>query len=132
MSSTGSTVPSIRLMGLNGPATAEIQAAALVHDLGRTAISSEIWERPGSLGLADRVWVRLHSYWTERILVWCPVVTPLSRAAGGASRTARRHWIPPQRECAGTRARGTCARGGYRGRGLVSASRRLAVWSHRP
>ena len=70
-----------RLMGMDGPVVAEVHAAALLHDLGRTAVSSEIWERPGPLGPADRERVRLHSYWTERILAHCPVVAPLSQAA---------------------------------------------------
>jgi HD-GYP domain-containing protein (c-di-GMP phosphodiesterase class II)/DNA-binding CsgD family transcriptional regulator len=70
-----------RLMGMDAPLVGEVHAAALLHDLGRTAVSSEIWDRPGPLGPADRERVRLHSYWTERILARCPVVTPLSRTA---------------------------------------------------
>jgi HD-GYP domain-containing protein (c-di-GMP phosphodiesterase class II)/DNA-binding CsgD family transcriptional regulator len=70
-----------RLMGMDGMVVEEIHAAGLLHDLGRTAVSSEIWDRPGPLGLADQERVRLHSYWTERILARCPVVAPLSLAA---------------------------------------------------
>jgi response regulator RpfG family c-di-GMP phosphodiesterase/DNA-binding CsgD family transcriptional regulator len=70
-----------RLMGLDAAHIAEVQAAALLHDLGRTAISSEIWDRPGPLGPADTERVRLHSYWTERILARCPALAGLSPIA---------------------------------------------------
>jgi HD-GYP domain-containing protein (c-di-GMP phosphodiesterase class II)/DNA-binding CsgD family transcriptional regulator len=69
------------LMGLDDEATADIRAAGLLHDLGRTAVSSEIWERTGPLGPADRERVRLHTYWTERILARCPVLARLARDA---------------------------------------------------
>jgi HD-GYP domain-containing protein (c-di-GMP phosphodiesterase class II)/DNA-binding CsgD family transcriptional regulator len=70
-----------RLMGMDERTAGQVRAAGLLHDLGRTAISSEIWNRPGALGPADRERVRLHSYWTERILVRCPAVAPLAPAA---------------------------------------------------
>jgi response regulator RpfG family c-di-GMP phosphodiesterase/DNA-binding CsgD family transcriptional regulator len=70
-----------RLMGMDAAPIAEVRAAALLHDLGRTAVSSEIWDRPGPLGPADRERVRLHSYWTERILARCPALAGLSPAA---------------------------------------------------
>ena len=70
-----------RLMGMSATAINEIHAAALLHDIGRTAVSSEIWNRSGALGPADRERVRLHSYWTERILARCPAVAALSPVA---------------------------------------------------
>src|SRR5207302_9522650 len=70
-----------RLMGMDSPAVVEVHAAALLHDLGRTAVSSEIWDRPGVLGAADRERVRLHSYWTERVLARCPAIARLSPIA---------------------------------------------------
>lgn len=70
-----------RLMGMNEPEVGRVRAAGLLHDLGRTAVSSEIWDRPGPLGPADQERVRLHSYWTERILVRCPAVAHLTPAA---------------------------------------------------
>jgi HD-GYP domain-containing protein (c-di-GMP phosphodiesterase class II) len=42
--------------------------AGLCHDLGRVAVSSATWMRPGPLGSAQREEVRLHPYYTERIL----------------------------------------------------------------
>jgi HD-GYP domain-containing protein (c-di-GMP phosphodiesterase class II)/DNA-binding CsgD family transcriptional regulator len=70
-----------RLMGMGEPLTGQIRTAGLLHDLGRTAVSSEIWNRAGPLGPADQERVRLHSYWTERILVRCPAVAPLAAVA---------------------------------------------------
>jgi HD-GYP domain-containing protein (c-di-GMP phosphodiesterase class II)/DNA-binding CsgD family transcriptional regulator len=72
-----------RLMGLGAAVIAEVRAAALLHDLGRTAVSSEIWNRPGALGQADWERVRLHSYWTERVLARCPALAWLSPVAAG-------------------------------------------------
>ena len=70
-----------RLTGMDDQAAGQIRAAGLLHDLGRTAVSAEIWNRPGPLGPADQERVRLHSYWTERILLRCPAVAPLAPVA---------------------------------------------------
>jgi HD-GYP domain-containing protein (c-di-GMP phosphodiesterase class II) len=70
-----------RLMGMDASTIAEVHTAALLHDVGRTAVSSEIWDRPGPLGPVDRERVRLHSYWTERILARCPAIADLSPVA---------------------------------------------------
>jgi DNA-binding CsgD family transcriptional regulator len=95
-----------RLMGMDEPAVSEIRAAGLLHDLGRTAVSSEIWNRPGPLGPADAERVRLHSYWTERILVRCPAVAHLAPVAAahherldgsGYHRNARSPELDPAR-----------------------------------
>ncbi|WP_141282190.1 HD domain-containing phosphohydrolase, partial [Pseudonocardia hydrocarbonoxydans] len=60
---------------------ATLRAAAHLHDLGRAAVSSEVWDRPGPLGAADRERVRLHAYWTDRILRRCPALAPLADLA---------------------------------------------------
>lgn len=61
---------------------ATVRAAALLHDLGRTAVPSSVWDRPGPLGAADFERVRLHPYWTERILGRCPGLGHLAPIAG--------------------------------------------------
>jgi response regulator RpfG family c-di-GMP phosphodiesterase len=45
-----------------------IRRAGGLHDIGRVGVSATIWEKPGPL--TDREWeqVRLHAYYTERIL----------------------------------------------------------------
>jgi HD-GYP domain-containing protein (c-di-GMP phosphodiesterase class II) len=70
-----------RLLGLDDEQLTTLRAAALVHDIGRAGVSSEIWDRPAPLGSADVERVRLHPYWTERILARCPALTPLAEIA---------------------------------------------------
>ncbi|MBA2337100.1 MAG: HD domain-containing protein [Acidimicrobiia bacterium] len=45
-----------------------IRRAALVHDVGRAAVSPRVWGRPGPLTADEREQVRLHPYHTERVL----------------------------------------------------------------
>ncbi|HZQ04267.1 MAG TPA: HD domain-containing phosphohydrolase [Gaiellaceae bacterium] len=62
---------------------AELRRAALLHDLGRVAVSSGIWDRPGPLGHADWEAVRLHPYHVERFLDRSPTLVALGLVAGG-------------------------------------------------
>lgn len=55
-------------LGLDGTTRARVRRAALVHDLGRVGVSSGIWDRPGPLSTEEWERVRLHPYYTERIL----------------------------------------------------------------
>ena len=71
--------------GLSGMAPAErgpLRAAAVLHDLGRAGVASSVWDRPGPLGAADWERVRLHAYWTGRMLERCPALRPLAGVAG--------------------------------------------------
>jgi HD-GYP domain-containing protein (c-di-GMP phosphodiesterase class II) len=45
-----------------------LHAAALLHDLGRVGISAAYWDKPGPLTDAERERVRMHAYFTERVL----------------------------------------------------------------
>ncbi len=54
--------------GLPGDAITELRRAALLHDLGRTGVPNTIWDKPGPLTEAERERVRLHPYYTERML----------------------------------------------------------------
>lgn len=58
-----------------------LKRAGLVHDLGRVAIPSGIWNKEGPL--SDDEWerVRLHPYYTERILVRCGPLANLAETA---------------------------------------------------
>jgi len=60
---------------------AAVYRAGLLHDLGRVAVPSGIWERPGPLRPEDWELVRLHSYHTGRILARSPVLAPLGQIA---------------------------------------------------
>jgi putative nucleotidyltransferase with HDIG domain len=59
-----------------------IRSAGLLHDLGRTAIGTGVWEKPGPLTTGEWERVRLHPYHTERILARSEVLEPLARIAG--------------------------------------------------
>jgi HD-GYP domain-containing protein (c-di-GMP phosphodiesterase class II) len=68
-------------LGLDGEACGRVRRAALVHDLGRVGVSNVLWDRRGPLSTSDWERVRLHPYYTERILVRCtlwPSLTPAS------------------------------------------------------
>jgi DNA-binding CsgD family transcriptional regulator len=49
----------------------------LVHDLGRVAVPTSVWERPGPLTSEEWERVRLHPYHSGRILARSPVLAPL-------------------------------------------------------
>ena len=57
-----------RQYGLPEADVVSIRRAGMLHDVGRTGISGGIWTKPGPL--SDREWerVRMHSYYTERVL----------------------------------------------------------------
>jgi len=54
--------------GLPADDVAAIRRAGLLHDIGRVGVSTGIWDKPGPL--SDREWeqVRMHPYYTERVL----------------------------------------------------------------
>jgi len=57
---------------------AALRRAALLHDLGRAAVSNGIWDKPGALDLAEREQVRMHAYHAERVLRQAPALAPLA------------------------------------------------------
>lgn len=59
-----------------------VRLAALLHDLGSVSVSNRVWERAGPLGAAGWEQVRLHAYWTERILQRTPATATLASIAG--------------------------------------------------
>jgi len=54
-----------------------------MHDLGRASVSNGIWDKPDRLTTAEWERVRLHPYYTERVLEKAPALRPLARLAGG-------------------------------------------------
>ncbi|HJT55982.1 MAG TPA: HD domain-containing phosphohydrolase, partial [Ktedonobacteraceae bacterium] len=57
-----------RRCGLPESDTVTLRRAGLLHDIGRVGISAGIWGKPGKL--SEREWerVRMHPYYTERVL----------------------------------------------------------------
>jgi HD-GYP domain-containing protein (c-di-GMP phosphodiesterase class II)/DNA-binding CsgD family transcriptional regulator len=58
-----------------------VYRAGLLHDLGRVAVPTGVWERPGPLRPEQWELVRLHPYHTGRILARSPVLAPLGVVA---------------------------------------------------
>ncbi len=58
-----------------------LRQAGLVHDLGRMSVPNGIWDKPGPLTDGEWERVRLHPYYTERILERCPALKPLATCA---------------------------------------------------
>jgi len=70
-----------RVLGLNDPAVRQVRLAGLVHDLGRLGVPNTIWDKHGPLSHAEKERVRLHPYFTERMLACSPALAPLAAIA---------------------------------------------------
>jgi HD-GYP domain-containing protein (c-di-GMP phosphodiesterase class II) len=81
------------LCGLPTSDRAVVRLAGFVHDIGRAGISASIWNKPGPLRDTERERVRLHTYYTERVLARAPGLAARIRG-GDASRAARWLGVP--------------------------------------
>ena len=71
-----------RRLRLDTRTVARPEVAALLHDLGRAAITNAIWEKPAPLTVAEWEQVRMHPYYSERILAASEALRPMSSLAG--------------------------------------------------
>ncbi len=55
-------------LGLGELAITELRQAGYVHDLGRVGVSAAIWDKSGPLTTSEWERVRLHPYYTDRVL----------------------------------------------------------------
>jgi HD-GYP domain-containing protein (c-di-GMP phosphodiesterase class II) len=69
-------------LGLGADDVATVRRAGLVHDIGRVAVSTGVWERPGPLRTGDWERVRLHPYFSERVLARCAGLGRVAALAG--------------------------------------------------
>jgi HD-GYP domain-containing protein (c-di-GMP phosphodiesterase class II)/DNA-binding CsgD family transcriptional regulator len=58
-----------------------LRRAGLVHDLGRVGVTATIWNKKGRLNDGEWEQVRLHPYYTERILSRTRALAPLGQLA---------------------------------------------------
>ena len=58
-----------------------VRRCALVHDLGRVAVPVRIWQKSAPLTADDWERVRLHAYYTERVLTRSPFLAALAPVA---------------------------------------------------
>lgn len=61
---------------------ADVRVAGFVHDLGRMSVPNGIWDKAGPLTARDWERVRLHTYYTERILEHTQVLGPVAIMCG--------------------------------------------------
>jgi HD-GYP domain-containing protein (c-di-GMP phosphodiesterase class II) len=69
-------------LGMSPHDVKALRRAALLHDLGRAAVSNVVWERHGRLTWSDQERVRLHAYHSERVLARCGPLVPLAQVVG--------------------------------------------------
>ncbi len=60
----------------------ELRAAGLFHDIGRVSVPNGIWDKPGPLSAGEWERVRLHPYYTERVLERCGLLAAHALVAG--------------------------------------------------
>jgi HD-GYP domain-containing protein (c-di-GMP phosphodiesterase class II) len=85
--STGVAALAERAAGQLGIGTEDarsLRRAALLHDIGRLGVPNSIWMRPGRLDWVERERVRLHAYYTERVLSPIGVLGPVAEIAAAA------------------------------------------------
>jgi HD-GYP domain-containing protein (c-di-GMP phosphodiesterase class II) len=58
-----------------------VERAGFVHDVGRAAVPSTIWEKAGALSDDERERVRLHTYYSDRVLSRCNGIGEVPRIA---------------------------------------------------
>jgi HD-GYP domain-containing protein (c-di-GMP phosphodiesterase class II) len=66
----------------DGASATSLRRAGLVHDLGRASVPNGIWDKPGPLSDGEWERVRLHAYYTERILGRVGALSELATLAG--------------------------------------------------
>lgn len=69
-------------LGLDDKDVRTARVAGYLHDLGRVAVSSRIWGKPGPLTATEQDQARLHPYYSERILARVPALTEVARVVG--------------------------------------------------
>jgi HD-GYP domain-containing protein (c-di-GMP phosphodiesterase class II) len=55
-------------MNLTEPEVTLVRHAALVHAIGRSGVANTVWDKRGTLSVAERERMQLHPYFTDRIL----------------------------------------------------------------
>jgi HD-GYP domain-containing protein (c-di-GMP phosphodiesterase class II) len=67
---------------LGEPDVVQLRRAALLHDVGRASVPNAILDKPRELTPGERERVRLHSYYTERVLERAPAFAAVASVAG--------------------------------------------------
>ncbi len=70
-----------RTLGLPPDEVTRVRRCGLVHDLGRVAVSCAVWTKPTELSADEWEQVRLHAYYTERVIGRAAALAPLAAVA---------------------------------------------------
>ena len=68
--------------GMDRATVEQLRISGWLHDLGRVAIPNLVWDKPAALNAAEWEQVRLHAYYTERLLARSALLAPLAPVAG--------------------------------------------------
>jgi HD-GYP domain-containing protein (c-di-GMP phosphodiesterase class II) len=71
-------------LGLDQEEVVRLRRAALLHDLGRTGVPNTIWDKAGPLSAGERERLRLHAYYTDRMLCRPPTPPEVGTLAAAA------------------------------------------------
>jgi HD-GYP domain-containing protein (c-di-GMP phosphodiesterase class II) len=71
-----------RRLGLDSAEARRIEVAGLLHDVGRVGVSNAVWEKRGPLTRIEWEQVRMHGYYSERIVATSPSLAPLAPLVG--------------------------------------------------
>jgi HD-GYP domain-containing protein (c-di-GMP phosphodiesterase class II)/DNA-binding CsgD family transcriptional regulator len=71
-------------LGLDYQERRQLRRVAWLHDLGRVSVPNSVWDKPERLSAAEWERVRLHAYYTERILWQVPALRDIARFAAAA------------------------------------------------
>jgi HD-GYP domain-containing protein (c-di-GMP phosphodiesterase class II)/DNA-binding CsgD family transcriptional regulator len=71
-------------LGLGSDDTRALRLAGLLHDIGRVSVPNSIWTQPGPLDWSAWEQVRLHPYYTGRILGPIQALAPVAEIATAA------------------------------------------------
>jgi HD-GYP domain-containing protein (c-di-GMP phosphodiesterase class II) len=69
-------------LALDDETVEQVEVAGHLHDVGRVGVRNAVWEKAGTLSSAEWEQVRLHPYYSERILSSCVLLEPIARLAG--------------------------------------------------
>jgi len=69
-------------IGCSRDEIAQVRTAGFLHDVGRVAVPNGIWAKPAALNAGERERVRLHPYYTERVLEHASPLAALAPIAG--------------------------------------------------
>lgn len=78
------TAAAARSAALADPDVTLARRAGMVHDLGRVGVPNTIWDKTGPLSAPEAERIRLHSYYTERMLTSPPALAGIGAIAGAA------------------------------------------------